>query len=177
MKGNLILIRGPICSGKTAVALALRDRLANASAVDYDAFKRMIDHRQSSDWRRAMALKTALFLAGLLLESGRIVIVDVHASYQDQYDSFQELAQKMDVHFHSLLLLPPLEVCLKRNHDRPMSDPVYNVEYLITDEKVRQHWQSAIRIKDEPVFDSSVLSPGAIADSILAAEAFALNIG
>lgn len=62
-KPLIIAIRGPIGSGKSTLANYLRKRLGQASLIDYDVFKRMIDHEKSSPWRQEIAFRCALFLA------------------------------------------------------------------------------------------------------------------
>src|ERR1700740_2200290 len=81
---QLIIIRGPIGAGKTSVVEALRDKLDGVSIIDFDAFKRQIDNAHSSDWRREIALDTALYLCGRLMKIGRLIIVDIHSSRRDQ---------------------------------------------------------------------------------------------
>ena len=75
-----MLIRGPIFAGKTTIAKLLRERLGEASKIDFDELKLQIDDRKSSIWRQELALKTSLFLTAELMKLNRTIIVDIHSS-------------------------------------------------------------------------------------------------
>jgi predicted kinase len=156
---KLILIRGPICAGKSSVAKILRDSLQNASWVNYDTVKDMIDHSASSVWRHKLAFHTAVSLAEDLMDAKRTIIMDIHASSVYQYTELKKLAETRRYEFRSLLLLPPLAVCLRRSKLRTSE--------VLPEKKVREYWYSSFRIEDEPVFDSSQLSPEEIANAAL----------
>jgi predicted kinase len=156
---KLIVVRGPICSGKSAVAKILRDSIPNSSWVDYDLMKKMIDHSTSSSWRHKLAFHTAVSLVEDLMDAKRVIIMDVHASSVYQYTELKKLAEAHRYEFKSILLMPPLAICLRRSKMRAAGP--------LPEKKVREYWYSSLRIEDESVFDSSQLSPEEIAEAAL----------
>lgn len=152
---KLILIRGPIYSGKSTTARLLRERLGEASAVDFDVFKRQIDDTKSTPWRSELAFKASLFLADRLMKFGRTIIADIHSSQEYQYREYQKLATESGYILFSFLLKPPLKTCLERSRTRDDS----NLKYKISDEKITNYWRNTFHVPHEPVFDSSKLSP------------------
>jgi uridine kinase len=77
---KIIIIRGPICAGKTTTINLLKDKFVNASYIDFDAFKRAIDWTQPSPWRTELAFKSALNLAEELMKRNRNILADIHSS-------------------------------------------------------------------------------------------------
>ncbi|MBS3094838.1 AAA family ATPase [Candidatus Pacearchaeota archaeon] len=160
---RLILIRGPICAGKSTTARALLENLEESSLVDQDSIKRAIDYRMSSDWRDKIAFDTTLYLANLLMKEKRDIIADIHSSIHGQYESYKKLASKNNYNLFSFLLYPPLEVCQQRSRIREIPD----IKYKITDEDVERYWKNPHKVLGETVFDSSVIKTEGIVKIIL----------
>lgn len=162
-KQSIIVIRGPIGSGKSTTANLLRKHLSNASMVDYDVFKRMIDHTQSSSWRQKMAFNTALFLTEEVIKKGRTVILDIHSAKSYQYLELRKLAEKYKISFRSYLLRPPLETCFQFVAKRQIPD----IKYKLNKIKITTYWKQLYKVKNEPVFDSSKMTTRQIVNKIL----------
>ncbi len=164
MKKVIILIRGPICGGKSTIVELLKKNIHKASIVDMDSFKRSIDHAKASEWRDRMAFKTAIFLADeIMKKTGRVIIADIHSNKAYQYDAYKKLAKKNKYKLYSYLLYPPLKVCLERNRRRIIPD----VKYKITKNAIKSYWCNPYKIKGEKIFDTSKIKPKEIAKSIL----------
>ena len=163
MSSKLVLIRGPICSGKSMVTRVLREKLDQASLADFDSIKQQIDFRASSNWRREIALRTAVFLAGELLNAERTVIAEVHSAFHEQYEAFKNVAEMHQRPFYSFLITAPMDVCLQRNRSRRIPDPWY----APGDAAVREHWEKTEHIAGEPEFDTSRQTVRDIVTSIL----------
>lgn len=148
---KIILIRGPICAGKTTTINLLKDKFDNASYIDFDAFKRAIDWTQPSQWRTELAFKSALNLAEELMKRGRNILADIHSSKKYQFEAYKQLAEKYDYGFHSFLLYPPLHVCLCRNLNREIPD----VKYKVTEQEIIDYWQQTFKITGEDVFNTA----------------------
>lgn len=163
MNEHIVVIRGPIGAGKTSTMLALRGMLPGSSLVETDLIKRMIEPSSSSDWRRNVALRTGVFLAEQLLSEKRSVVVEIHAHDLQQREVFRELAQRATAQFVSVLLCPPLEVCLRRARERQVPD----ISYDIDDAMVQRHYEGVIRDSEELVIDTNELTPIFTAQRIL----------
>jgi predicted kinase len=160
---RLILIRGPICAGKSTTAISLQNSIEKCSLVDQDCLKRMIDKKDRSDWRRKIAFDTTLYLANSLMQKGRDIIADVHSSVPDQYEEYKKLAAKHNYKFFSFLLYPPLHVCQERNKKRDIPD----VKYKLTDDDIKHYWENLYEVENEIIIDSSTMDTEHIVDRIL----------
>lgn len=160
---QLIIIRGPVGAGKTSVVEEIRRQAEHVSLVDFDVFKRQIDNSHSSDWRREMALKTALFMTQQLMAKNRVIAVDIHASRIDQLNAYISLAKENNYTITSFLLYPPLDTCLQRARERDVPD----INYPIDDAMVTSYWNETIFINNEKIFDNPSLSPQEITREIL----------
>ena len=163
-KKKLIIIRGPIAAGKTTLVGSLKNKLKNASAVDYDVFKVMIDHTKPSSWRRQTAFRCAAFLINEIMKKGRAIIVDTHATNRNQYLALKKIAKQNGYSLFSFLLYPPLDFCFKLNAGREIP----GIKYKIGKKIVRDYWKNIVFIKGEPVFDPSRQSHAHIARQIIA---------
>ena len=161
---RLVLIRGPIFAGKTTIAGLLRERLGEASKIDFDELKLQIDDTKSSLWRQELALKTSLFLTRELTKFDRTIIVDIHSSKENQYREYQKVAAQNGYFLFSFLLRPPLEVCLARSRVRDDS----NLKYKISEEKITEYWRDTFHIEGEMEFDTSKLTPEKTVSGIMA---------
>lgn len=159
----MIIIRGPIGSGKSTVANILRKHFPNSSLVDYDVFKRMIDHTKSTPWRQRMAFRTSLYLCEEIIKKKRTVILDIHSAKKYQYEGLKRLAEKYRFPVQSFLLRPPLETCFQFVSKRHIPD----IKYQINKTKIIEYWKKLYRVPGEPVFDSSRLTARQIANQIL----------
>ncbi|MFZ3031770.1 MAG: AAA family ATPase [Candidatus Moraniibacteriota bacterium] len=160
---RLILIRGPICAGKSTTVDLLSGILDDCSVVDQDLLKRTIDKKKRSPWRSRIALDTALYLADLLMKEGRDIIADIHSAIPGQYDEYKKLAEKHQYQMFSFLLYPPLDVCLQRNRERVISD----VWYQLGDDDIEKYWGKVYRVEGEAVFDTSVVATEDVVSEIL----------
>lgn len=159
---KLVLIRGPICAGKSTITELLYHTLGAASLVDQDLLKRNID-RKRSDWRSRVAFSTALYFASLLMKENRDIIVDIHSSIPAQYTEYAKLALRNDYKLFSFLLYPPLKVCLQRNKKRPIP----NMQYRLTDDDIKTCWKNVHEAPGETVLDTSILKPEEVVSKIL----------
>lgn len=160
---KIILIRGPICAGKTTTVSLLKERLDDVSIIDMDAFKRAIDHTHASEWRDRLAFRSALSLADDLMKMDRTIVADIHSNKGYQYEGYRELANKNDYKLFSFLLYPPLRVCQKRNSERKIP----GVRYKISNREIGDYWINPCKIEGEEVIDSSVFNPRQVLETIL----------
>lgn len=159
---KLILIRGPICAGKSTTTELLREALESASLIDQDFFKRSIS-RERSEWRSRIAFETSLHLAELLMEEERDIIADIHSSISDQYDRYAKLASKNGYAVFTFLLYPSLETCLQRNRARSIPD----MRYQLTDTDIKKYWETVYPVSGEEMLDTSKLEPEEVVAKIL----------
>lgn len=160
---HLIIIRGPVGAGKTSVVEELRKAIGNVSIIDFDAFKRQIDNSQSSEWRRQVALDTALYLCQKLMDEGRTIVVDIHASYPEQLNAYVELSRKNGYKEISYLLYPPIEHCIERANRRIVPD----IEYAIDEAMINKYWSEVFFVEDEPVYDDPSMTAKDISSAII----------
>ncbi|MCX6712090.1 MAG: AAA family ATPase [Candidatus Vogelbacteria bacterium] len=160
---RLILIRGPICAGKSTTASLLRDNIEKCSLVDQDCLKRAIDNKEPTEWRDQLAFDTSLYLADLLMKKGRDIVADIHSSIPKQYNEYEKLATKNNYKLFSFLLYPPLNTCQERNRVREIPD----IQYEVTEDDIKKYWKNVHKIKGETVFDTSIIEANGIIKKIL----------
>jgi predicted kinase len=97
-----------------------------------------------------------------LLGSVKYIIVEIHSSSQEQFEIFKSIAEKNNADLISILLRPPLKVCIERNSNRQVND----ISYEITESMVKKYYKLH-NIKDDIFFDTLNMSPQKIADSIV----------
>jgi predicted kinase len=163
MKESLIVIRGPIAAGKSSVSRALHNRMAdNASLVETDAIKRMIDPTRSSEWRRNVAHASAAFIIDQLLAVPRTGIIEAHTKYPEQLERLAVIAKHHDAPLVKVLLTAPLEVCQTRAADRPTP----GLSYSIDQEMVADYYCNTEPRPGDLVFDTTTQSPDEISAHI-----------
>lgn len=161
---NMIILRGPIGSGKTSLMHELRRQLIDCSAIELDALKRMADPSASSPWRRKVALETGVFLAGQLLRSGRSVVVETHTRWREQAERFRQATLGLPaVLFNNFLVLAPYEVCLARATARQ----VPGITYPIDEEMVSAYYVNLEPLPGEQLIDTTLYSPATAARHII----------
>lgn len=163
MNESLVVIRGPIGVGKSTTAQVLRDLMPNqASLVESDGVKRMIDPHGSSEWRRTVAHNTAIFLADQLLQIPRTAIVEGHTRYPQVIKDLSRVATKNNAYFVTVLLTAPLAVCHSRVDERAIPGITYRIDHNM----VNDYYCNMDPNPGDLVFDTTQSSPTEIAGEI-----------
>lgn len=153
---HVIVIRGPIGAGKTTTMNEAAKSLPDFSAIEVDALKRMIDQSEPSEWRRHVALNSALYMGRALLARGRSIITEVHSRWEEQSYEFLKLADSFqDTHLHRILVTAPYEVCLERARQRTVPD----IRYAVDDRMVTDYYVNLQPTFGETVIDTSAVGP------------------
>lgn len=160
---RLILIRGPICAGKSTTVRLLQAAIGECSLLDQDNLKRTIDWQRPSVWRDRVAFDTTLYLADALMKRWRDIIADIHSAIPRQYNEYKKLAAKHRYRFFTVLLYPPLTVCLERNKRRVIPD----VKYVVTAQDIEHYWKKLHQVKGELVIDTAKVKTAAVVRTIL----------
>ena len=113
-------ITGPPGSGKTAIARATAARLRAAgddvSVLELDAIRRVLTPAPTySDEEREAVYRALVYLGACLVQAGRPVILDATAHRR----AWRDLARATIAHFAEVQLRCPLEVCRRREAERP----------------------------------------------------------
>lgn len=125
---KIVIIRGSVGAGKSSVIEVLARSISDVSSVDFDAFKRHIDSTESSEWRRKIAMNTALFLCEQLMQAKRNILVDIPSSQDDFLAAYRALAVKYGYALHSFMLHPPIEACIDRARKRVVPGISYAID-------------------------------------------------
>jgi predicted kinase len=160
--GRLLVIRGPVCSGKSTTGKALRRLYLQCSLIDPDVLKVMIDNRERTLWRTALAFHLTCSMVEAILIAGRVVIVEAHSHQHEHLSRLMDVATETHAIAKSVLLFPSLNICLDRNKTRHIDDIEYAVDQALIDEQ----WHNTFRADGELEIDTSTLSPEDIASRI-----------
>jgi len=161
-KKVLVVIRGPICAGKSTTAEALRRLIPDASRVDFDAFKVQLDNRGSSVWRRKTAERLALFMTKLVMQEGKPLIIDFPSNNMYLYQWYEQMAFERKYQFFSFLVEASLDICQQRNRLRAIPGAAYR----LSPDMIEDFWKGTIPIEGEPRFRSEEMTPEEIARQI-----------
>lgn len=164
MTETLYIVKGPIGGGKTSLSRALHDRLDNnASLVEVDGIKRMLDSSGSSEWRRNIANDSALFIIDRLLQVPRSGIIETHTKYPDVLLRLADVALRNNAQVVSILVKAPLSVCIDRAYQRHTPD----ISYVIDETMVSDYYCNLDPLEGDLVFDSTELSPAQMAEEVV----------
>ena len=111
----VIWITGLPGSGKSAIALALKERTIDAVILQSDEIRKyMTPEPDYSENEREHVYRAVVFTALTLYKLGHNVIIDATGNRR----SWRELARKAIPHFYEIYLQCPLKVCAARERDR-----------------------------------------------------------
>ena len=152
----LLVVTGPIASGKStlarAVACELERRGAKAAAVDLDLVYEMLDPPRGAktDRQREQARRMTGRLAAALLADGVAVVVEGEFLTRDQRVEFTRVLPPAVVPALLVTLRVPSEVALRRAHDDPARGRV-GVTPLFP---LREHYEASTQaVRDAPSTD------------------------
>jgi predicted kinase len=153
---HVIILRGPIGAGKTTVMKQIAQALPDCSAIELDGLKRMIDPEMSSEWRREVALNSAVFMGRTLLARGRSIVAEVHSRWQEQSYEFLKLAEDFaDAELHRVLVTAPYETCAARVGQRAVD----GIGYEIDERMLADYYVNLTPSPAETVIDTSLIGP------------------
>lgn len=159
----LFVIKGPIGVGKSSVAKLLTENIADATNIETDAIKRMIDAKASSKWRRDISHDTAAYLVDRLLQVGRNVVIEAHTKYPEEIQRYTDIAQKRKARYLGILLQAPLDICIQRAMNRHVPD----IKYSIDSDMVTEYYCNLEPIFGDIVFDTSIQTTDHIVANIM----------
>jgi len=111
----VIWITGLPGSGKSTVALAVKEKIPDAVILRIDELRRIITPEPTySDSEREYVYRALIFTAKTLNELGHNVIIDATANKK----SWRGLARKLIPEFFEVYLKCPIEVCMEREKTR-----------------------------------------------------------
>ena len=136
MPGMVLVVTGPRASGKTTATAQLQTLLPAWTAVHADEPFHALMHASGGRWRGrepelyALVLEHVIGLAHSLAATGERVLLDGTVLPRQLAPLLRPPAPAVQV----LVLLPPMEECLRQEHLPTRAVPVH-------EEKVRATWQ------------------------------------
>ncbi len=111
----VIWITGLPGSGKSTVALTVKERIPDAVILTMDELRKIITPKPTySDTEREYVYRAIVFTAKTLYEVGHNVIIDATGNRK----SWRQLAGKLIPDFFEVYLKCPVELCMKREKTR-----------------------------------------------------------
>jgi len=111
----VIWITGLPGSGKSTVALAVKEEAPDAVILRMDELRKVVTPKPTySDIEREHVYRALVFIAKTIYELGHNVIIDATGNRR----SWRELARKLIPDFSEVYLKCPLEICMKREEAR-----------------------------------------------------------
>jgi predicted kinase len=169
MNKYIVILNGPICSGKTTVTKLLMKK-DNVFHGSYDQIKWLIsNYSGENELHREIAKELTFSMVLKALELGFSVVVD--GGNKDYRDKYKELAKKYNHIYLSINIEAPLEILEKRFLDRVASAKERNSKNIAvtTVDGFQSRYQWYINTNKDitaKTFDSSKLSPEEILSQI-----------
>ena len=111
----VIWITGLPGSGKSTVALAVKEKFPDAVILNMDKLRKIVTPQPTySDEEREYVYRAIVFTAKTLYELGHNVIIDATGNKK----SWRELARKLIPDFFEVYLKCPIELCMEREKTR-----------------------------------------------------------
>jgi len=111
----VIWITGLPGSGKSTVAMAVKEKIPHAVILKMDELRRIVTPEPTySDAEREYVYRALVFTAKTLYDLGHNVIIDATGNRK----SWRQLARKLIPNFSEVYLKCPIELCMKREEKR-----------------------------------------------------------
>jgi len=163
----ILVLNGPICSGKSTVVELLLSRHEKLFLASYDTIKWLVSN-YSSDKHLAVVTDLVLPLAESAFDKGFSIIADA-VTLKTTHQRFAELAKRKGAKFIEVNLEAPLPVLEERFKQRVEDSARMGTKISITDMqgmmKIFKRYQDNKNF-DAPTFDSSILTSEQIAAEI-----------
>src|SRR3989339_1458627 len=164
MNQFILVLNGPICSGKSTVVDLLLARHEKLFLASYDTIKWLVSN-YSSDKHLAVVTDIVLPLAESAFDKGFSIVADA-VTLKTTRERFAELAQRKGVKFIEVNLEAPLPALEERFKKRVEDSIRMGTKNSITDMqgmmKIFTRYQENKNF-NAPTFDSSILSAERIA--------------
>lgn len=166
MKNFLVIIDGPMGSGKTTVGKILHSKLKRTAVISSDKIKFFISDFERGERDNAI---TGFVLQQMCREYAKqgINIVLPQGFWKKEYvDPYIQIAKENNLKLFIYQLEAPRDVLVERIKNRPTPS---TVKTPVPEERIKENldtWET-YRYESEKVFNSLELSPEQIADQIL----------
>lgn len=172
MKKFLVIIDGPMGSGKTTVSKMLHERLEGTARVALADVKRFISGFEKDHTYNKISQEVILSMVDEYLKRGINVIVE-WAMKKERGETFMEISKKHDVRCLFYQLDAPKELLLNRVKNRTtvllnkseLAD--HNIENIEKNFEKNYNFHSENKYGGAIIFDSEKLSPEQIVELIL----------
>jgi guanylate kinase len=115
----IIILNGPINSGKTTVAKILWEKIPNTAHIEIDKIREFIDWMENKpSWE--ISFSTALSVAKEFLKNNLNVIITYHISNKG-YQQIKECLEPIDKDVFAFTFLPPLNKTLTNRGARELN--------------------------------------------------------
>jgi len=163
----LIIIDGPIGSGKTTVSKILHKKLKRTALISLDRLKRLIsDFRRGNHDDIQLASDIGVAMTKEYLKQGFNVIVEKAFSRSEYVKDFTKIAKNRNIKLLVYQLEAPLEIRIYRVGERDLPEGVKTKPSKSRILKNAKH-HDLYKYKRAKIFDSKKLSPNKIAREIL----------
>ncbi|MFA5131458.1 MAG: AAA family ATPase [Patescibacteria group bacterium] len=170
MKKFILVINGPICSGKSTVSELLLKKIPNSFRISMDKIKWFIGN-YSKDKHRKVAYRLTLELARNALREGFSLIVDGSGRFDKNSNSdYKKLAKECKISYIEINIEAPIIILIKRFKERVARAKAVNSNISCTTvKKMKEFYNGYLEYKDNDLItlDSGLNSPEQISNIII----------
>lgn len=116
----IIILNGPINSGKTTVAKILWKKIPNTAHIEVDNIRKFIDW-MANEQAWGISFDTALSVAKEFIKKNLNVIITYHISDKG-FKKIKENLEPLDKDIFAFTLLPKFDLLLKNRGNRDLND-------------------------------------------------------
>ncbi|MEI7709523.1 MAG: AAA family ATPase [bacterium] len=170
-KPFLLVLDGPMGTGKTTVSKLLHAKLEGTARVGFDDVKKFIYDFQKDHEYKKISQKVILAMANEYLKSGINVITE-WVMKKERVADFMKIAKKNDARFFTYELDAPKELLIKRVKERNKKSstvlkPKQSISELLKNFEKNYDYHSKNRHNHTKILNSEKLTPEQIARKIL----------
>ncbi len=167
-KKFVLHLSGASCTGKSALAQELGNRLPGVYLVAYDKLKWQLAGYHRELRHRIFPLVLGFF--EVVCRNGLPILLSTIIRDQKEYSSYADIGEKYGYTFLSVSLTAPTDVLLVRFRERVQKAKAAHTNISVTDEAffLENTQKNNFFVPDgTPSFDSSVMTTKEIADAVV----------
>lgn len=163
---RILLLGGPMGSGKSTTAKHLHKLQPGAALIGFDIIKRQISNYSSTPEQNAAVGQVVLATCKEYLEHGVSVIVDQGFMNEEYIAPYKELAKKYDAEMCIIQLEAPKETLLSRIRQREeKQEPFQKISQQKKEQNIKTYYEHKT---NAPTYNTTNKTPKETAKEILA---------
>lgn len=169
-KKFLVIINGPLCSGKSTVAKLLSENKSDIFHISGDKIKWFISDYSSEKYTKTGIINRLLLsLVSQAAKEGLLIVIEGNIALLKESEEYLKIAEDNNMNFYQCNIEAPYDILLKRFNQRVIGALESKIKISAkTEDDMKSRYDSYQELKNKNVqlFDSSKMSPQQIVKEI-----------